>query len=276
MTLSLAIETITPERAQLYLEHNGRNRPIRPSRVHELASSMLRGEWHLTHQGMAFDEDGVLLDGQHRLLAVIEAGVPVQMLVARQADAASFSVLDIGSRRMASDMLAIYGEKNSGILSQALGWLFRREQHLLLTRARPTPLQLLDVLARHPAIRDSIRVVSEMEPRSLLVPGMATWLHYEFSLKDPEEADIFFYNVGKGEDLSADTPEFIVRQRILNLALSHNGRTIRQYMSHVIAAYLVKAWNARVTGETLRVLRFRTDETFPEIKGLGKKRRDVA
>ena len=62
--------TITPKRAAEMLEHNGHNRPLTRTRVREFAEAMKRGDWQLTHQGIAFDTDGQLKDGQHRLAAM--------------------------------------------------------------------------------------------------------------------------------------------------------------------------------------------------------------
>lgn len=59
----------------------------------------------MTHQGIAFDITGRLIDGQHRLHAIILAGVPIQISVTRGCSASSFSILDRGSSRSASDIL---------------------------------------------------------------------------------------------------------------------------------------------------------------------------
>lgn len=58
-----------------------RNRSINKPLVNSYASDMVRGRWGLSHQGIAFDEDGRLIDGQHRLWAVVKAGIPVTMTV---------------------------------------------------------------------------------------------------------------------------------------------------------------------------------------------------
>jgi hypothetical protein len=73
--------TVTPELAKKYLEMNTINRPILPSRVSSYSSQMKAGDWDLTHQGIAFGRNGSLLDGQNRLMAVIESGKSVKMLV---------------------------------------------------------------------------------------------------------------------------------------------------------------------------------------------------
>jgi hypothetical protein len=82
-TITTEIETITPALAKVYLETNTHNRKTREVRVQQYASAMRSGHWGLSHQGIAIDQDGVLKDGQHRLLAVIMAGKSVPMMVTK-------------------------------------------------------------------------------------------------------------------------------------------------------------------------------------------------
>jgi len=105
MKQSSAIETITPRIASSYLELNHNNRPLRKTHIRSLAFDMINGDWQVTHQGIAFDTNGTLIDGQHRLHAIIEAGVPIKMLVTTGCSASSFSILDRGANRKPSDIL---------------------------------------------------------------------------------------------------------------------------------------------------------------------------
>ncbi len=77
------IMKITPDMAKRCLEKNPNNRPIRPEWVKVLAEDMRTGNWRTTHQGIAFDEEGCLMDGQHRLRAILESGVTVEMEVTK-------------------------------------------------------------------------------------------------------------------------------------------------------------------------------------------------
>lgn len=99
-----SVETITPSDATEMLKHNHSNRPVRGTYVKRLASAMRRGEWCVSHQGIAFSTDGTLLDGQHRLMAVVDSGVTCQMMVSRDVHPDAFRVMDQGARRSIADI----------------------------------------------------------------------------------------------------------------------------------------------------------------------------
>jgi hypothetical protein len=102
------IMTITPEIAMEFLLRNTVNRKKRGWWVTALAAMIKRGEWVVSHQGIAFDKSGKLLDGQHRLEAIFDAGIPVQMAVSFDVDEEAYKVLDNGIKRTLSDLTGIH------------------------------------------------------------------------------------------------------------------------------------------------------------------------
>lgn len=106
-TMNVSVETITPTIADRYLQHNTQNRHARKNLVNKYARDMQNGSWVLTHQGIAFAKDGTLLDGQHRLLAVVQSGTTVQMTVARGVDTKNQLAMDDHARRSAGDALSL-------------------------------------------------------------------------------------------------------------------------------------------------------------------------
>lgn len=105
--ITSSVETITPEIAATYLQHNYGNRSIRRSAVKTLAEAITRGEWRITHQGVAFSDKGRLIDGQHRLSAIVASGRSVQMMVSRGVPDDSFLVLDQHIKRTYADVLEV-------------------------------------------------------------------------------------------------------------------------------------------------------------------------
>jgi hypothetical protein len=102
--VKVAIEKVTPDLAKQYLQYNDGNRTTKKWWVESLALAITRGEWKITHQGLAFTKTGRLLDGQHRLQAIIQANKTVNILVSREVPEESFKVLDCGVKRTISDL----------------------------------------------------------------------------------------------------------------------------------------------------------------------------
>ncbi len=78
------LEKITPAMAEEYLKHNTNNyRAISDRRIKTYAADMRNGCWQVNGEAIEFAEDGTLLNGQHRLKAIIESGATVPILVVR-------------------------------------------------------------------------------------------------------------------------------------------------------------------------------------------------
>jgi len=106
--MRLEIVLVTPEiAAQMLRQRPDYQRALIPSWVKHLAGCMARGEWLPTHEAIAFDTAGNLIDGQHRLGAVVLSGVTVTMTVLYGADEESYRVIGDGKPRRIADHLAV-------------------------------------------------------------------------------------------------------------------------------------------------------------------------
>lgn len=106
------VVTVTPEMAREFLGHNIKtNRRKSKETINRYARIMRAGGWNLTHQGIAFDTEGSLIDGQHRLEAIIAANVPVQMMVTynvEHRDGEAFTI-DVGKKRTTRNIIQMSG-----------------------------------------------------------------------------------------------------------------------------------------------------------------------
>jgi len=103
---SFDVETITPEKAaQILAVSNFKNRKLRQVVVGKYAVMMAKGDWKLSPEAIVISNTGRLLNGQHRLSAVVKSGVPCRFLTIRGPDDDVFSVLDRGAVRTTADAL---------------------------------------------------------------------------------------------------------------------------------------------------------------------------
>lgn len=123
MAMKSEILDVTPAMAAEWLEKNANfNRKARMTIVERYARDMVIGQWMLTHQGIAFDCKGRLIDGQHRLLAVVKANTTIKMVVVRDAPATAFDHVDLGFGRTTSDVFKAQGD----------GWI--SNEHIAMAR----------------------------------------------------------------------------------------------------------------------------------------------
>lgn len=156
--LLIEVRVITPDLARQMLTANIDNRPLNKSRVRRLANEMSAGRFVLTHQGIAFDETGRLVDGQHRLHAIIEAGRSIQMLVTlglppsalddEHGAVHAFEVIDQSGTRSAADILSIDDPS-----------MKNTTRHVGVARAMAS-----GIVRRHIGTHEAVRLAKENSP----------------------------------------------------------------------------------------------------------------
>lgn len=263
------IESIGPVRAAELLAENRHNRTLRQPRVRDLAEAMRRGEWDLNGESLKISADGGLLDGQHRLAAVLEAQVTVEFVVVTGLPVEAQDTVDTGRRRRLADVLTIRGITSPHAVAAALNLLHRYEQGQRLDISRsgaPTPQQALELLERSPALFDSVRVGRRAARETGGAASVFSVMHFLFAKVDQHAADEFFEALSSGADLSATDPVFQLRRHLLR------PRKDRRYSQqpHHLSALTIKAFNLWRTGRTVEVLTYRsrgsTPEPFPTIE----------
>ena len=125
---------VSPALAAMWLAQvHPDQRRLRSGWVDTLATDMVAGRWKLTHQGIAFDTHGRLLDGQHRLQAVVASDVTVRMKVDFGIDPSAYEVTDAGRPRSIVDRIS------DDWIRQKEVALARRMMAGLLPQLLPTP-----------------------------------------------------------------------------------------------------------------------------------------
>lgn len=163
--------TLKPADADFILEHhNPLNRSLRPGVAEQYGREMTAGAWRVTNQGIGFDRNGALVDGQHRLFAGSSAGANVAFdtMVTVGLDPRAREVIDSGLKRTAGDLFAW---RNDGARVSHLFVGIARAMYSPTGNSaqRQTNSELLDWLARH---HDAIEFVVSRTTATLR--GVAT------------------------------------------------------------------------------------------------------
>jgi hypothetical protein len=261
---------VTPQKAAEYLQRNTGNRPLSKRTVREFAQAMRRGEWRITHQGIAFDTSGALVDGQHRLAAIIEADVPVEITVFTEVPDGAFDVLDTGKRRNAADVLAIEGEKSAVVLAAMVRtlWLYRNRPELNWSGgdAGVSNHQIVQTLEQHPKLRDFIGVGEQIATATGMIKSAAGASSYLVAQASNRDLAPWFDGIIEGTGLVKGDPRLLFRRVMFAHSRPQAGqvtRRRRETREHV-TLYL-KAFNAWATATTLTQLKYTPREPVPPI-----------
>ena len=265
-SVSCVITRITPEHAAEMLSRNTKNRSISRPHVISLVKTMTAKDMVFNGQAIVVSEDGELLDGQHRLKACVESGIPFDTLVVYGVKQSAFATIDSGRKRSVGDFLSISGEQNVTKLSGAVQALVAFVERSGVVGSsgggnvtKLTPAICQRVLDVHPGLRSS---VCAMRAAHGFAHKAGYLLHYLFGLSDQglsrDFAEILTYG---SEDHSR--PFHFLREQVLKTSKSVATTLLSEY-----AAKAIKAFNAEKAGRQVRSLRASGREGFPMIDGL--------
>jgi hypothetical protein len=256
------VEMVDAVTAKSWLPTNTRNRKISNDNVNFLVGIIRRGEWVYDGDPIRFDYNGVLLNGQHRLLAISATDARVPLAVQRGLAPESQNSMDTGKPRSFSDQLSIDGEKSVTLLAGATRLVWHREHgDLRGQNGKPSIGQLYMVLNANPDIRASVAWLQSNRPRGFRYPRPAViaFCHFALTAVDAADAAHFFRRLVDGVGLAEDSPILHLRNTLGQLK-SQRG-TVPPWLMY---ALVVKAWNAFREGRSMRQLKFTAGGASPE------------
>ena len=286
--MKLQVVKVTPEIAARWLKNNGKNRSLSIAHVKRLAASMAAGRWSLNGQTISFDDQGRLLDGQHRLSAVVMSGVTVDMAIATDViDERAFQTYDsIMLRRGAHQIAQMMGRvQNVTKVTAAARVLLARERAnsykdflSFFTNATRPELEPLpeDVAARAVDFSEEYGVIKEkLGPFFKIAKIKSAFIAHLAILNaiDPVSTDSFILKLRTGIFNDEKDPVFLLRERMIH----GNGTAViaKSDRQNILGTLhlTTKAWNAHVQGKRLPFLRFSPaqNERVPVPVGSPKK-----
>jgi hypothetical protein len=252
---SVEWETITPNRAGSLLDANESNRNVRARVVSAYARDMDHDRWLTTGETIKVGRNGELLDGQHRLQAIIASGKPQRLLVVRGLDPITRTVIDTGAVRSGGDALRMHGigGNNPYALAAAARLLVLWESDRLpyMTSGlrgedRATHQEIVEIVQERPDLLDAVHDATREYQRIGIPAGPQAMARTVLYALDANDADKFWTSLaGYATDGSNDPRAvllFTVRQMRELGQLRRPGESIGLVFS---------AWNAWRDGQKL-------------------------
>lgn len=222
-------------------------------------------------------------DGQHRIFGLVLAGetdpklvIPMNIWVGLTKGAGK--TLDQGKGRNLGDRLDMDGEANATSLAGALnvlnGFIESPSHHLTKSGGynHPTiPYAVDHLLLDHPQVREIVDNTkddwSSKRPYQMVSPAIGRAFHYIVTSIDPVKGEEFMQGFYTGTNLKTGDPVHTLREQLVSWSgkKAHLRPTTKEW-----CAWMVKAWNASVKGESPKIFVYRQTEKFPAFEGIEK------
>lgn len=273
--MQTAVETITPEKAQQYLKTSKGNRPISKATVRSYADSMRQGKWMLNGVPIVFDYDSALQDGHHRLHAIVDSGIPVQMLVVRGVSPSAFTTFDCGLHRTLGQLLALQSKKNYNTVGSVVvasetirmyGKLWQNNNVTNKPSEKRTNTDNYEVYMKDPSGYDDAAefacTMYQNAPKILKQSWIGSIYYHLTTIGGYCKKDVEKFFMGLCSLSESDIPSVeVLRQRLIkeNLCGVKSDAKVK-------FALIVKAWNAYVTNNHKKCLSFNPEkDNYPSF-----------
>lgn len=262
------IRRITPEDAAELLKQNKSNRSLSKSHVKFFESQIRNGQMQTTHQGIAISQTGRLIDGQHRLTAIVNTGIAVDMLVGFGFPDESFSVLDSGKARTAGDVISAIGASHSTSLAASVRLFiaYKEYPHLLWAGGSSARRKISNTTIKEEYEKDlegwrwASSVARSMRLPKVITPGPAGCLLYLAATDacfDRLYLETFLEKVKMGAGLTVGDPILAYRNKSL-------AAVARDCPQSQLADY-IKLFNAYTSGQSLKIFKSQQYPPMPTL-----------
>lgn len=236
---------VSPGLAQYILGCNDGNRSLRTTKIKQYVADMRNGRWEVNGEPIIISETGELNDGQHRLTALIEAGMVLPFLFVFGVSRESRTTVDQGAARSAGDYLAMKETPNSNTAASLTRLLIGYEDaegKAMGDVGAVTAAQILERVENDPGIAEaaSYTATAKDYAKGILTPALIGFAFYVLSRIDACDAREFMDQVCIGENIKRGDPAFAVRASLANK--SENSRAEK-------AEILLRGWNAYRLGQ---------------------------
>jgi len=275
---------ISPSLARDLIKLNiNNNRTVTKTHVKVLSASMKSGTWMETGEPIIIDKYGRLIDGQHRLFAVIDSGVTVTMDIKYGVDPAAFDVMGGNKPRNLSDVLSTHKIDNAREVVAAYRIYldlqttkdtnfvaFGRRTAMKIKADRPAVIAWCE--DHNKGIQEIMSITKAKDAKALLRPtsifnGLFFYLYFTVGAK--KLAREFFETLIDGTNFEhgKQDPIYLLRKRIMQDQAKNARRLGTRVPYFETMAITIKAYNAWVNRQTVKNLRFTSHERWPTIAG---------
>lgn len=230
---------------------NIKNRKFKQKHGDKLAQVMGNGMWQTNGESIKFDQNGNLIDGQHRVYASWKSGVPLETVVVYGLSPKTQNTIDVGAKRNVSDVLNLNGVTNGSKIGSVANWCLRYENKVIGSKvAGYEHVEVLDWLSRNPDVQPIFNFVSGLNPQKNCGVSEAMLAAFVIEAKKAgkyNEAIEFVtqYSTGVGIQLNSGIHRFSNFVKV-------NNRPHNRPRAEIYFAALIRCFNDFVDGKVIK------------------------
>jgi len=256
------VARIMPACAQeLHDQSTTSQRAVKMGWVKHLAELMEQGVWMMNGQAIVIDSSLNVADGQHRLSACSESGLPLlSVLVANlPVNLDVFATIDHTKSRSPSDIAFLAGCKDPIVVGAMAKICFRYYESTTWSQStsRINPTWIYNRCIQHQA--DYVRSAElsrkvNSEGKNICPPSATAFAHWLCATVDEDLADDMMAKLGSGANLNPGDPVLALRNMFISMRTNSRGQNVGMNPAFVVSAF-VKAFNARRTDRSIKLMR---------------------
>lgn len=252
---------LTPEIATKLLERNGLNRPLNDAHVQRIANQIRQGKWRYNGDTIKISDTEDVLDGQHRLWAVIESKRAVKTCIVYGIERDAFATIDtLRKPRSGADVLSLLGATYyRPTVAMGLTWLIRWQRGILTDYKSPkNRVENADIEEWYRAHPSFIAAAERaMKIRSVANPSIMAFIYYVMSSHNGDLAERMMNTLENPAAVGVNDPFFQLRAYFTG---DHN----KHKDALVTIALCIKAANAAHANKSVTKLYWRNQGEKPE------------
>lgn len=256
----VSIELLGPDEATTFLATQAPNRRLDVRHQANLAKAMRQGTFRFDGAPIRFDTQGRLIDGQHRMGAVVDSGTTHRFVVVRRLPPSAQRGIDIGKRRTPEDHLAIAGYRVTPSVAASIRLYVVWHTGGLWTRAKNDGLSAPETVEWAERHVEALPVLDKYTRGGFHYPAASPRFQgaaaLTFHLIDAEQTEQFFTMFSSGANLDSDSPILALRNKFARERVLR----MRQLPLNSLSAFVI-AWNAWRRGDHLKQIK-----SFPETR----------
>lgn len=243
---------LTPELAKRMLESNVNNRQLNQANLRFLKNEVVSNRWREISDPIQINEEDKLINGQHRLRAIVDLNISLPLRVETNVDSTIFSVIDTGNKRSGVDTLTIKHIENASVMATTIRYI-----KMMLTNGNSTTKvsnqEMINFIEDNPNVIEAVKfgVSNYKKGNKVITAPLLSTFYFLLTKNYKNEAEEFLLKIALGNDIQPNCPSGAIRNRFITLKSDKN----KNVKGEKNMEYIAYAWNKFLNGEKVKSIK---------------------